>query len=430
MVANTLQFLGYEPVWQDIFGTEQGDLRALLRRQIDACAGVVQLVGFCYGFEPPTVEKSFGRVSYTQYEAFYAKQCGKPVWYLLLDEHFPMDAQSVEPEDLRELQTTYRRRIQTASDLYQTLSSHEALETSILKLRNDLDRLRRGVKLWAAGVVSLLLIILIIVVGSWRSMQKTKNGITVFNKQSAVSEARKSLERAVAARDLTDHGQVAAIESLIAAGQHFARADLSGITLTGARFPGVDLNNARFVGTDLSGVNGTGADLSEANLKFSTLTSAVFDGSNLADAYAVFSTASNLHAHKANCARANFFGATLSGADFSGTDLRGASFAFCGLRNADLTGASLEGAFFIGSLLDGAKLTGAHFKNTDFTGALFTPSSLSPSEKEQICRTGSQNEFLELNVTLIDEIPSSRFAGGIEHFRLFDEQFNMGFNDA
>ena len=30
LVSNTLQFLGYEPVWQDLFGTEQGDLHALL----------------------------------------------------------------------------------------------------------------------------------------------------------------------------------------------------------------------------------------------------------------------------------------------------------------------------------------------------------------------------------------------------------------
>jgi hypothetical protein len=30
LVANTLTFLGYEPVWQDIFGTEEGDLRAML----------------------------------------------------------------------------------------------------------------------------------------------------------------------------------------------------------------------------------------------------------------------------------------------------------------------------------------------------------------------------------------------------------------
>jgi hypothetical protein len=35
LVANTLQFLGYEPVWRDIFGTEQGDLRAMLRQKID-----------------------------------------------------------------------------------------------------------------------------------------------------------------------------------------------------------------------------------------------------------------------------------------------------------------------------------------------------------------------------------------------------------
>jgi len=32
LVANTLIFLGYEPEWQDLFGTEEGDLRAVLRR--------------------------------------------------------------------------------------------------------------------------------------------------------------------------------------------------------------------------------------------------------------------------------------------------------------------------------------------------------------------------------------------------------------
>jgi hypothetical protein len=36
LVANTLQFLGYEPGWQDIFGTEQGDLRAMLRQNLRA----------------------------------------------------------------------------------------------------------------------------------------------------------------------------------------------------------------------------------------------------------------------------------------------------------------------------------------------------------------------------------------------------------
>ena len=45
LVANTLTSLGYEPVRQDISGTETSDLREMLRQQIDQCKGVVQLVG-------------------------------------------------------------------------------------------------------------------------------------------------------------------------------------------------------------------------------------------------------------------------------------------------------------------------------------------------------------------------------------------------
>src|SRR5438132_14382844 len=88
LVANTLIFLGYEPVWQEIFGTESGDLRGVLREKIDQCKGVVQLVGQCYGAEPSTPDEEFGRASYTQYEALYARKRGKKVWYLFIDENF------------------------------------------------------------------------------------------------------------------------------------------------------------------------------------------------------------------------------------------------------------------------------------------------------------------------------------------------------
>ena len=60
-------------VWQDIFGTEGGDLREVLRKQIDECNGVVQLVGKCYGAEPPQSDEKFGRVSYTH------TKCSTPV---------------------------------------------------------------------------------------------------------------------------------------------------------------------------------------------------------------------------------------------------------------------------------------------------------------------------------------------------------------
>jgi tetratricopeptide (TPR) repeat protein len=174
LVANTLTFLGYEPVWQDIFGTEQGDLRGMLRRQIDECKGVVQLVGYRYGAEPPTIDEQFGRVSYTQYEALYAKQRGKKVWYLVLDENFPTDTREPESDELRELQAAYRQRLKTESSLRYSLGSSEALETSVLKLRNDLSRLRRGVKQWAAAVI-VLLVILVGAVFLIESQQRQQN---------------------------------------------------------------------------------------------------------------------------------------------------------------------------------------------------------------------------------------------------------------
>ena len=52
----------------------------MLRKQIDQCKGVLQIVGNCYGAEPPEPDPQFGRVSYTQYEALYARSKGKKVW--------------------------------------------------------------------------------------------------------------------------------------------------------------------------------------------------------------------------------------------------------------------------------------------------------------------------------------------------------------
>src|SRR5438105_14777839 len=99
LVANTLMFLGYEPTWQELFATESGDLREVLRQRIDQCKGVVQIVGMCYGAEPSAVDEKFGRISYTQYEALYAREQGKKVWYLFIDENFPADPCAVESEE-------------------------------------------------------------------------------------------------------------------------------------------------------------------------------------------------------------------------------------------------------------------------------------------------------------------------------------------
>jgi len=159
LVANTLTFLGYEPEWQDIFGMEEGDLRAMLRRRIDASKGVLQMVGECYGAEPPSIDQQFGRVSYTQYEALYAASKGKRVWYLFLETDFRGDPHEQEDGEKRKLQAAYRERLKADAHLYHPLSNKEGLEASVLKLRDDLTRLRRGARRWAAFVAVLLVLI-------------------------------------------------------------------------------------------------------------------------------------------------------------------------------------------------------------------------------------------------------------------------------
>ena len=156
LVVNTLQFLGYDPIWQDTFGTQEGDLRAMLRRKVDASQGVVQLVGHCYGAEPAEPDEKFGRVSYTQYEALYARTRGKKVWYLFLDDTFAADPHDLESEELRELQSVYRKKVQSDLHLFYPLNSREALESSVLKLRDDLGVLRKGFQRWGVMVILLL----------------------------------------------------------------------------------------------------------------------------------------------------------------------------------------------------------------------------------------------------------------------------------
>ena len=183
LVANTLIFLGYEPECQEIFGTEQGDLRGMLRRRVDASNGVVQLVGDCYGAEPLAPDEQFGRVSYTQYEALYAVSKGKKVWYLFLDESFPTDAHEEESEEKAKLQSGYRARLQANSHLYHPLGTTEGLEASVLKLRDNLTGLRRGVRRWAAMVAALLILIAVLSFWLLQNQQHTNQQQQQTNQQ-------------------------------------------------------------------------------------------------------------------------------------------------------------------------------------------------------------------------------------------------------
>lgn len=159
LVAKTLIAMGYEPKWQDIAPTETGDIRAVLRKWVDQSHAVLQIVGHRYGYAPKEPDPDFGRVSYTQYEALYALTKGKKVWYILLDEHYPIDCPDDEPADLKQLQADYRLQVKAHHGLYHKSDTTLTTENIVLRLRDDLAHLRRRGRQWAALILSLLLLL-------------------------------------------------------------------------------------------------------------------------------------------------------------------------------------------------------------------------------------------------------------------------------
>ncbi|MEL7496512.1 MAG: tetratricopeptide repeat protein [Planctomycetota bacterium] len=175
LIANTLLALGYEPIWQDIFETAGEDIRPMLRKKIDQCSAVLQIVGDAYGAEPPAPDETFGRISYTQYEAQYARTKGKKVYYLIAGTDMPRDAFVAEIDlphedtedghedanERRRLQSDYRASVQSTEHIFYPIHSHPEAELSIRRLRQDLNKLRQGFRNWMIGVSAALVMIAI-----------------------------------------------------------------------------------------------------------------------------------------------------------------------------------------------------------------------------------------------------------------------------
>jgi len=167
-VATILTRLGFTPVFQEIFGTEPGDLRQVLRDKIDACEGLIQIVGQGYGVEPPTVDAEYGRVSYTQFEFLYGRSQKKKTWLILagkgcthdmpLDRlDLPNDPAHPDPAayqaERRALQLAYRDQRRNDGHLYYDVTSDADLELKVERLRDELAGLRGAFKLWQNKVL-------------------------------------------------------------------------------------------------------------------------------------------------------------------------------------------------------------------------------------------------------------------------------------
>ena len=152
LVANVLSQLEYDPVWEDIFGTESGDLRQMLRDKIDDCEGLIQILGRAYGAEPPAVDPEFGRVSYTQFEFLYARARGKRTWLIFADDGCtrdrpleqldrPRDPSHPDPDcaqqERRALQEQWRQRWSEETHLWHGAASDAELELKVERLRDE-----------------------------------------------------------------------------------------------------------------------------------------------------------------------------------------------------------------------------------------------------------------------------------------------------
>ena len=99
----------------------------------------------------------------------------------------PSDPHEEEGEEKEKLQSAYRARLKADVHLYHPLGSREGLEASVLKLRDDLTRLRRGVRRWAALVAVLLVLIFALSIWLLRGQQalqekfdKLQQGVNTF----------------------------------------------------------------------------------------------------------------------------------------------------------------------------------------------------------------------------------------------------------
>lgn len=188
LVANILQRLGYEPVWQDIFGTEAGDLRQMLRDKIDSCEGLIQLVGDAYGFEPADPDTEFGRVSYTQFEFLYGQKRHLKTWLIFAEQGCTRDREAGQLDLPREpdhpdpagyqairraLQDQYRARLRQGGHLRHPVASDDQLALRVEQIKDELATLRRGFRKWQQMVVAgLAIAVLLTAFGVWWSIYR------------------------------------------------------------------------------------------------------------------------------------------------------------------------------------------------------------------------------------------------------------------
>jgi len=185
-IAATVRTLGFDPVSQDDFSTGYGELRNWLRKQIDSCEGLIQLVGHGYGAEPPEVDPEYGRVSYTQFEFLYAGLRSKKTWVIVIGDgcrrdkpidqlDLPREAGHPDPTGYQaerlKLQQDYIARLTRENHLRHSANNDTELQNIALRLRDELGELRKRtegrIRRLTFAIVGILVGLVILGGGIW-----------------------------------------------------------------------------------------------------------------------------------------------------------------------------------------------------------------------------------------------------------------------
>ncbi|WP_262693030.1 pentapeptide repeat-containing protein [Kordiimonas aestuarii] len=224
------------------------------------------------------------------------------------------------------------------------------------------------------------------------------------------SYAVEVLDRAMAARNGSNQGQVEAIESLLGYGYDFVEMDLSGISFRGAKLDGGDFSGGRKVFLNLDEASLRNSVLDRTDFALTTARRADFTGAAMEKVEAAFFDGHRALFAGARLKQANFYGADLSGADFSGADLSGASLAFADLSGADLRGADLRGAYLTGAILLGANLSDAMFGATNMLAVVAEQEIFGDGQRAGFCRHPIADR--RFSVSFVEERSGPPYKGG------------------
>jgi hypothetical protein len=134
LASECLRRRGYEVDDQAIFRLTYLEISEKLKKRIQDCDAVVCLIGFVYGGEPSHCPVSEPRRSYNQWEYFFARKYGKPVFILVAEAGTRFDPHTPEEEVLRKLQDDFRKEVTLDRD-WKPFASSDQLRAELAELR-------------------------------------------------------------------------------------------------------------------------------------------------------------------------------------------------------------------------------------------------------------------------------------------------------